>query len=183
MGNTAINSHLLLEINNENYEIFERNAENGYIIQVKDSKWTSYYDVNNEGDVELTKEIILKLSKELNAIALVFDIYDSDVFSYHLINNGQVVDYYSSNPNYFDDGNIIVDYEENGRRLCDILNIKECLEEVTEVLGKSYVFEDERVEAFAEILGINPVVAASGYEDMEDVEDYLEEEIIVKEIG
>ena len=183
MGNTATNCHLLMELKNEHYGIFEKNIESGYILQVKGSKWSSYYDGNNEGDIDSTKEIALNLSKELGAKALLFDIYDSDVFSYYLISNGQVVDHYNSNPNYFDGGDAIVDYKRNAKKLCDTLNINQCLEEVTEILGKSYVFEDERVEALAEALGINPVVASSGYDDAEDIEDYLEEEIIIKEIG
>jgi len=183
MGNTALNYHFLMELKNEHYGIFEKNIESGYLLQVKGSKWTSYYDANNEGDIDSTKEIALNLSKELGAKALVFDIYDSDVFSYYLISNGQVVDHYNSNPNYFDGGEDIVDYEENAKKLCATLGINQCLQEVTDTLGKSYVFEDERVEALAEILGINPVVASSGYDDAEDIQDYLEEEITVKEIG
>ncbi|MHC1684235.1 MAG: hypothetical protein AB6733_14970 [Clostridiaceae bacterium] len=177
MGNSAMNCHLYTKYKEDDYEKLKKHAKEGYIINIKDSNWTSYYNVNEDGDIEKLRNTAIKLSKELSATAIVFDIYDSDIFSYYLIKDGELIDYYCSNPNYFDNGDAEINPGENANKLCEILGIPEKLEKVSEILGENeYVFEDERVEEFAEILGINQVVATCGHDDIEDIEEYLEED-------
>ena len=183
MGNSSINCHLMLECKKENYDDFRKYSNDAYVIEIKGSNWVSVYDGNTDGDVENLKSIAQGLTKELCAKALVFDLFDSDVFSYYLIVNGNLIDSYCSNPNYFDNGDAEVNAEKNAKILCDALNMNKALKDVISALGEGgYVFEEERVEKFAEILGIDPIVASSGYGDIFDVEDYLEDKIKVYQV-
>jgi len=185
MGNSVINCHLLLNCEKEHEKLFKKEAKRrGYILKAKDSAWTTYYDEDSRQDIEKAKNVGCNLSKVLSMTALVFNLFDSDVLQYYLIENGEIIDYYSSNSECFGEKGIYIDIEENAKKLCERFNTSCSENALVELLkSKEYTLEDERLEKLAKTIGIEPILASYGYDAAQDVKEYLGNKVKIKKIG
>lgn len=97
-----------LDISNSNYESFldnEISSKNGafYLITQPHGNWTTIIELNVNLDQSLyLYELVNSLSKRLDTYALSFHLHDDDVLYYNFEKQGQSLDGYSSDFQYFE---------------------------------------------------------------------------------
>jgi hypothetical protein len=133
--------------------------------------WTSLYEEQaTEQDEGRIRELGAGLSKDLHVAAIAFLVHDSDIACYWLFDNGQLLDHYNSDPDYF--GNSDSPRNPAGGRP-DILarycrkGVRE--EELAAILGEENVrattFAEDVIRRLAKALGISPGLANADYRD------------------
>src|ERR1700722_1258559 len=129
--------------------------------------WVGVYPEEIEGDDDAAQE----LSRQLNTIALQLIIHDDSVFLYNVLRGGELMSEYSSSPDYF--GEIADDARERLKPKPEIfrelVDSPEKLAKIARVLDpESEIesgFEQDRLEKFAELLGIQNTL--TNYECLE----------------
>ena len=110
------------------------------------------------------------LSKRLNTIVLCLTVYDSDLFFYNFIRNGELLNEFSSSPDYFEQ----VSSTEHQRLQAKpelfrgLVGSPEQFAEITQLLecgdnAPKFDFEEHRMEKFAALLGIRNTLTSYEY--------------------
>jgi hypothetical protein len=110
------------------------------------------------------------LAGRLDTIVLSLIVHDSDIFFYNFFRHGELLNEYSSNPDYFQK----VSAEEHERLQArpeffrELIGSPEQLAEMIRLLERGdsapkFIFEEERIEKFAALLGIRNSLTSYEY--------------------
>jgi tetratricopeptide (TPR) repeat protein len=130
--------------------------------------WISVFSNEDQND-----EISAFIAKYLPNDIFHFIVHDDSVFNYSFYRAGQLVDNYNSCPNYFD-GDAEEYAKPSGGRpelFQDLLRRPDALAKIKELLAankEQYIFENERMSEFVELLGLSN--ASSSYEYLQSGE-------------
>jgi hypothetical protein len=124
-----------------------------------------YLDDSGQGN-----QCATTLAKQLNTIVLSLMVHDDDIFFYNFFRNGELLNEYSSNPDYFEE----VSAEEHKRLKArpdlfrELVSSPEKLAELSRLLDRDghavkFDFEHERLERFAALLGIQNTLTSYEY--------------------
>jgi hypothetical protein len=112
----------------------------------------------------------IALAKRINTILLQLIVHDDDIFIYNLFRKGELLNEYSSKPDYFEE----VSEEERERlkpkleSFRDLISSARTLEKISRLLGATektpeFVLEHERLSQFANLLGIHNTLTSYDY--------------------
>lgn len=136
-------------------------------------KWIAVYDeASDQPDEDRLSGYTVMLSAKLNTAAIGFMVYESDVLLYTLAENGQLLDQYSSWPDYFDES--LPDSEMEAlagdpRCLARLAHVSP--PQVNHILEGEHDFAEEKLADLARLLGLPPCIARWGYNDIVIAED------------
>jgi len=141
-------------------------AHNGRLfIGSKINGWTGLYLDNSAP----TEAFAIAFAKQLNASVLDLMVHDSDIFIYNFYRGDQLIDEYSSRPDYFEEVSVAEHQRLKGkpevfRNLVDSDNkLAELGSLLTTHDDEEFVFEENRLEKFAELLGIENTLTSYEY--------------------
>jgi hypothetical protein len=121
--------------------------------------WVTVFPENHGQDSSVAEALASKLADK----AIIYcTVYDDDIFSYFLFENGEIADRYNSCPEYFDDNNT----EPRGGNASAFAKLitPDRVAELQALLDRErFTFELERLEKFAEIVGLPNIAAAYEY--------------------
>jgi hypothetical protein len=111
----------------------------------------------------------VEISKSLEVLALDLIVHDSDIFIYNFYKQGHLIDEYSSAPDYFEE----VSQAEHARlqgkpeAFRELLGSDETVSKLVSLLGskddEEFLFEENRLEQFAKLLGIKNSLSSYEY--------------------
>jgi hypothetical protein len=133
--------------------------------------WTTLYEEQASGqDDGRIGELAGGLSRDLHTAAIAFLVHDSDIASYWLFDNGQLLDEFNSCPDYFDMAGPGEQQSSPSGGRTDLL-IRFCRpgvreEELAAILRERTVFADDVIQRLADALGIEPERALADYRDI-----------------
>lgn len=128
--------------------------------------WITVYDEESEsqGD-KVLRGLAKTLSAKLKTVVISIFVHDSDIFHYLVYEKGELVDQFDSKPDYFGplsdahkkewrgDFSKLLSYATKGTALSDFKRLAE----------RDCLFEEERAGEFAELFGIDPSRAMTGF--------------------
>src|SRR5690242_7610056 len=95
----------------DNIQVFSNDVAKTIGILKKHIKYRAYVSGSDNGCITIYNEFceyqdnIIRfakiLSSDLSTIAFVFSVYHSDILYYWLFNNGELIDEFDSDPDYF----------------------------------------------------------------------------------
>src|SRR5262249_50963848 len=104
MGLFCVNFHFRTTDHEALAEALKRRRVPRYRIVPGKSDWTSLFEEQaSDQDDQRIRDLAGGLSKDLHVAAIAFLVHDSDIACYWLFDNGQLVDEYNSDPDYFGD--------------------------------------------------------------------------------
>jgi hypothetical protein len=140
---------------------------------VTDSKngWTTVYDERSDSqDVEVLRGVAKGLSAKLKTAVIAMMVHDSDVFVYLLYKNGELIDQFDSKPDYL--GSVSETQKKEWRsdfnKLLPYAKKKSSIQDFMRVVAKEFGFEEERAGELAQLLGIDPSRARTGFKYVEE---------------
>ncbi|HKN73556.1 MAG TPA: ankyrin repeat domain-containing protein [Candidatus Acidoferrum sp.] len=140
---------------------------------VTDSKngWITIYDEQSESqDVNILHRFAKALSSKLKAPLVAMMVHDSDIFVYLSYEKGELIDQFDSKPDYF--GPVSEAKKEEWRgdfsKLLRFASKKTSIQDLKRVAAKEFVFEEERAGEFAELLGVDPSRARTGFKYVQE---------------
>jgi ankyrin repeat protein len=128
--------------------------------------WISVYDETSESqDMKELRRIGKTISSKLKTTVFCLMVHDSDVFLYLLFDKGKLVDRFDSRPDYFGPAteNHRRQWAGNAKRLARFAKDGVTERNITKVLAKNQVVEEDRVAEFAALMGIDKQRALSGF--------------------
>jgi hypothetical protein len=192
MGSFLVNFHVRGATREAVQEALEEVVEGAAWVAGPLADWVSFWDEESSTqNTDRIQEVAQRVSKSLKAVVVAFMVHDSDVLFYWLFDRGKQRDSFNSWPDYFDET-----ADEASPGDCDVF-IQYCLpgtdrDELAPLLGstsgasedksagRQFVFEEERLQKLAKMLGIseNAVFADYGNIDPETCEEELGVECI-----
>jgi hypothetical protein len=148
-----------LNISNRGYENFIENeieSKQGafYLITQPHGNWTTIIELNvNLDNSPYLYEIINNLSKRLNTYVLSFHLHDSDVLYYNLEKQGQSLDGYNSDYQYFltgaADKNEVLSQRHRPGYFSEVLPVTKNVEGLNSILNEGYwtAFDNDDLNA------------------------------------
>lgn len=127
--------------------------------------WVTVFPENHGQDHTVAEALVARLPKKT---IIYCTVYDDDIFAYHFFENGKLSDAYNSCPEYFNDD----DPPPRGGNASAFSNLLPAakIPKLQKVLDeKRYIFEVERQDKFAELLGLPNTAAAYEYIKDNDV--------------
>jgi hypothetical protein len=133
--------------------------------------WTALYEEQaSEQDDSRIRDLARGLSEDLQVAAIAFLVHDSDIACYWLFDNGQLLDEYNSDPDYFGDTDgppsptggrpdVLLRYCRPGVRRDEVAAI------LSEKTVRATTFAERLIERLAKALGIDRKLAIADYRD------------------
>jgi hypothetical protein len=172
MGLFCVNFHFRSTDDRALSEALERRGIARYRVVPGKGGWTSMYEERaSEQDDARIRELGGGLSGDLHAPAIAFLVHDSDIACYWLFEDGQLLDEYNSDPDYFDGDTDGPPSPAGGRT--DVL-LRYCRpgmrqEDLAAILGtdpvRATTFAEDVIRRVAKALGIDPDSATADYRD------------------
>jgi hypothetical protein len=109
------------------------------------------------------------ISEQLKTVALDLMVHDSDIFLYSFYRDGRLIDQYSSRPDYFEEVPLAEHQRLTGKAevFSDLLGSGEKFSELQSLLASNgkeeFVFEENRLEKFADLFGIENTLTSYEY--------------------
>ena len=134
------------------------------------------YHAEPDGDPGILETITEQLSRQFKCPALGVLNHDDDILMYTLFVNGELLDQYNSDPNYFEDaGEPDGPLGGDAKALCAACDRPEAADRVAEILQKTrgedgYVFEMDRHHDLAKLLGMRNFPIAVEYGSIDEDE-------------
>jgi hypothetical protein len=140
---------------------------------VTDSKngWTTIYDERSDSqDIEVLRGLAKNLSSKLKTAVIAMMVHDSDIFVYLIYENGELIDQFDSKPDYFGPVSEAQKQEWRGNfaKLIPYANKKASIQNFKRVARKAHVFEERSAGEFAQLLGIDPSRAKTGFKYVQE---------------
>jgi hypothetical protein len=170
MGLFCVNFHFRSADDRALSQALHRRGITQYRIVPGKSGWIALYEEQaSEQDDRRIRELAGGLSKELEVAAIAFLVHDSDIACYWLFENGQLLDEYNSDPDYFRgdyDGpkrpwggrpEVLVRYCRPGVGQVELANIL-----ATQTV-RATTFAEHLIERLAKALGIDRNLAIADY--------------------
>ncbi len=169
MGLFCVNFHFRDTEEKALTEALDRRGVTEYRIVQGKGGWTALYEEQaSEQDDRRIHELAGGLSKDLQVAVISFLVHDSDIACYWLYDNGELLDEYNSDPDYFGetDGpkrpsgsqpNILARYCREGVKPLDLARI------LSEKNVRATTFAEHLIEQLAGKLGIDRGLAIADY--------------------
>jgi hypothetical protein len=171
MGLFCVNFHFRTTDDRALSEALNLRGITRYRVVPAKSGWTSLYEEQaSEQDERRIRDLAAGLSEDLHVAAIAFLVHDSDIACYWLFDNGQLLDEYNSDPDYFGDSDgppspsggqpdVLLRYCRPGVRQDELAAIlaKETVQATT--------FAEHLIERLAKALGIDRKLAIADYRD------------------
>ena len=146
----TVNQHgVALYLNNLQRNAFVLPATKGFVIVC-----------DEESDTQDTKVISIltnQLSEKFACAGIAVINFDDDILWYQLYKNGNLLDEYNSNPDYFEFKDHRGPIGGNPKILCEIFNKPRNIVKVDKILhtshGEGYILENDRHSDLAKVLG------------------------------
>lgn len=130
--------------------------------------WTAVFDEASDApDEDRLTGYTVMLSAKLNTLVVGFMVYESDVLLYTIAENGEILDQYSSWPDYFDESLPDAEFdalEGDPRCLARFAHVAPA--QVQSVLNSEHDFAEEKLADLVKLLGLPPLIAHWGYNDI-----------------
>ena len=140
----------------------------GAIVAPPVNKWVAVFDeASDQPDEDRLSGYTVMLSAKLDTVAVGFMVYESDVLLYTLAENGQLMDQYSSWPDYFDESlpdNELEALAGDPRCLARLAHVSPS--QVNHILEGEHDFAEEKLAELASLLGLPPNIGRWGYNDI-----------------
>jgi len=171
MGLFCVNFHFRTTDDRALSEALNRRGITRYHVVPAKSGWTSLYEEQaSEQDDRRIRDLASGLSEDLHVAAIAFLVHDSDIACYWLFDNGQLLDEYNSDPDYFGDSDgppspsggrpdVLLRYCRPGVRQDELAAI------LAEETVQATTFAERLIERLAKALGIAPKLAIADYRD------------------
>jgi len=171
MGLFCVNFHFRTTDDKALSEALARRGITRYRIVPAKNDWTSLYEEQaSEQDDTRIRELASRLSRDLHVAAMAFMVHDSDIAYYWLYDNGELMDEYSSDADYFADFDgphrpsggrpeILLHYCRDGVRPLELARI------LSEKNVRATTFAEHLIEQLAGALGIDSTLAIADYRD------------------
>lgn len=184
MGLFCVNFHFRTKDDKAVSDAVCRRGVRHYRVAPANGSWTSLYEERaSEQDDQHIRDLARGLSDDLHVAVIAFLVHDSDIACYWLYENGQQLDEYNSDPDYF--GESDGPPSPSGGRP-DVL-VRYCRqgvgeEDLTKILSKKNVrattFAEHIIQQLARALGINVGLAIADYRDSpgDDEPDGMDDE-------
>ena len=173
MGLFCVNFHFRTTDHKAVSEALDRRGIRRYRVVPANSGWTSVYEEQaSEQDDRRIRDLAGSLSENLHVPAIAFMVHDSDIACYWLLDNGQLLDEYNSDPGYFDNDTDGPPSPSGGR--ADVL-VRYCRpgvrqDELAAMLAEETVrattFAEDVIRRLAKALGIDGKLAIADYRDV-----------------
>lgn len=126
-------------------------------------------------DARAISTLANQLSRQFDAVSIAIINFDDDILWYQLYKNGQLLDEYDSNPDYFEASEPRGPVSSDAATLCKVFHKPGSVGKVREVLhgtpGEDYVFENTRHADLAKALGwSNPYIFMS-YSELAEADE------------
>jgi transcriptional regulator with XRE-family HTH domain len=135
-------------------------------------KWVMVFDeVSDTPDEDRLSSYTVMLSGKLNTVVVGFMVYESDLLLYTLAENGDLLDQYSSWPDYFDEtlpDSEIEALQGDPRALARLAHVTPS--QVAHILEGEHDFAEEKLAELVQLLGLPPSISHWGYNDVRDTE-------------
>jgi hypothetical protein len=141
-----------------------KKAKRSALITPAKRGWVVVYDEESESqDTGTIEQVAALLSKDQNCPVLAVLNHDDDILCYWLYQNGQQLDHYDSNPDYFGDGDG-TDRGGDAELLCKTLGVPGAVETVRELLHEDeFTFAMELHAQLAEALKLPDCAISVGF--------------------
>lgn len=146
------------------------------LVSDAEAGWVSVYDENSESQNEKEMERLAKeLSSRLATEVFAFLLHDSDIFVYWLYRKGKLVDRFNSRPDYFGPVKAAERRKFAGdfSKLQPISAVAASANTFQQLVAKKHVFKEELARDFAQLMGINPERACTGFKYLNESEHGL----------
>jgi ankyrin repeat protein len=133
--------------------------------------WITVYDEKSEAqDADELRRVAKGLSTRLATDVFAFMLHDSDVFIYILYQKGKLIDQFNSQPDYF--GSVPAaerkKWAGDFKKLLRLAPKGTSLPKIQKALGKSPLFHDHVVTAFASVMGMDAERAGTGFKYVQE---------------
>lgn len=172
MGTFCVNFHARTDSRDAVAKALARIVHVEALVAAPKNGWITFFDKSaSSQDTKQLIRIARSLSKKMQTAVFGFLVHDSDVFQYHLFDQGKLVDQFDSHPDHFGAvtnamrrkyagrPELLVRWARAGVRVEDIQSV---------LTGNSYQFEEERAAAFAVLFDIDRGLAFSDFKDIDD---------------
>lgn len=173
MGVSCVNFHVHSENSKAVTKALARIVHVEALVAPPQNGWITFFDESASGqDTKQLVRIARSLSRKLQTAVFWFLVHDSDVFQYHLFDQGKLLDQFNSRPDYFG-----VVSNAKRRKLAgrpDLLlrwaRVGVTIEDILAVLsdGLTVRLEEERAAAFAALFNIDQGLAFADFKDIDD---------------
>lgn len=146
--------------------------------------WIGIYPENHGQDTTVGAEIAARVS----GIVLHLLVHDDDILAYELWRQGEPLDSYWSRPGYFGDENLAEEEAQSGQPelLSSLFGADADRLRTTLARDESITFESERLEVFADLLGISNAVTSYEYlqgDERDNVQGWKQFELIPADVA
>ena len=171
MGLFCANFHFRTTDDRALSEALNRRGITRYRVVPAKNGWTSLYEEQaSEQDDRRIRDLASGLSEDVKVAAIAFLVHDSDIACYWLFDDGQLLDEYNSDPDYFGDSDgpkrpaggrpdVLLRYCRAGVRREDLAAI------LAEETVRATTFAEHLIERLAKALGIDRHRAIADYRD------------------
>jgi hypothetical protein len=171
MGLFCANFHFRTSDDGALSEALSRRGITRYRVVPAKSGWTSLYEERaSEQDEKRIRELGSGLSEDLHVAAIAFLVHDSDIACYWLFDNGQLLDEYNSDPDYFGDSDgpkrpsggrpdVLLRYCRPGVQRGELAAV------LAEETAQATTFAEHLIQRLAKALGIDRNRAIADYRD------------------
>jgi hypothetical protein len=140
----------------------------GAFVAPPHNSWVAVFDEASDApDEDRLTGYTVMLSDKLGTLVLGFMVYESDVLLYTIAENGELLDQYSSWPDYFDESLPDAEFEAlegDPRCLARCAHVSPA--QVQSVLNAEHDFAEEKLAGLVKLLGLPPLLAHWGYNDI-----------------
>jgi hypothetical protein len=171
MGLFCVNFHFRTTDDRALSEALNRRGVTRYRVVPAKNGWTALYEERaSEQDDTRIRDLAGGVSGDLHVAAIAFLVHDSDIACYWLFDNGQLLDEYNSDPDYFGDSDgppspsggrpeVLLRYCRPGVRQDDLAAI------LAQETVRATTFAERLIERLAKALGIDRNLAIADYRD------------------
>jgi hypothetical protein len=145
-------------------EILASKYNRKFLVGPSVKGWVSIFPSEHGHDDRISAEIAKRMFGNIFHLL----VYHDDIFVYYFYRDGQLLDKYNSNPDYFEDQPPEEKESLRGRPevFCDLLPVSKNLNEIKFLLdttGNRIVFEQQRMEQFIYLVGLPNVLSSYEY--------------------
>lgn len=143
-------------------------SSRAFLTQPKKGWISIYGETYDAQELSELERVAKGLSRKLATDAIAFLLHDSDVFIYVAYRNGRLLDRFNSHPDYFGavTANARRKWAGNPKNLVSLATRGISAVRIAAVLRKKHVFQEELIEEFARIMGIEASRACVGFRDV-----------------
>ncbi len=133
-------------------------------------------DEESDGlDYRVISVLTSQLSRQFETVSIAVISFDDDILWYQLYENGNLLDKYNSNPDYFEATEQRGPIGGDAKILCEIFHKPDSVGKVEEILhsihGEGYIYENDRHSNLAKALGWASPYISLTYSELKEADE------------